>query len=185
MPNQAEAAPVRGLLLIGVAVLIGALFLSKGFDNGGAAAVSGGDVPTADSVPSGVGTGTDTTGETIPGAGSGTVTTQVPTDQLPVLVVNASGVSGAATTVTTELRNAGYAAAIDPSGGAPTTTDVTLVYYFQDATSNFQGDATAVATTLQLQAATQVQPLPADLGVDIGVATVVVWLGTDKASQAG
>lgn len=181
MPNQAEAAPVRGLLLIGIAVLIGALFLSKGFDNGGVAA-SGGDVPSADSVPSGVGTGTDTTDETIPGANTGTVTTQVPTDQLLVLVVNASGVSGAATTVTTELRTAGYAAAIDPSGAAPTISNVTLVYYFQDATNNYQGDAVAVATTLQLQPATQVQPMPADLGVDVGIATVVVMLGTDRAS---
>ncbi|MCB1004994.1 MAG: hypothetical protein KDB35_12495, partial [Acidimicrobiales bacterium] len=67
MANQAEAAPVRGLLLIGAAVVIGLLFLSKGFDNGGIGSLSAGDLPSSDTtVPSGVGSGTsDTTDDTI------------------------------------------------------------------------------------------------------------------------
>lgn len=182
MANQADTAPVRGLLLIGIAVLVGALFLSKGFDNGGVS-LDASDLPTSDTtIPSGVGSGTsDTTSDVIEGSG-GTQTTQVPPESLLVYVANGSGVSGAAGVATTALQTAGYAAAIPPEGSAP-TTPTTIVYYYQDATSNYQADAQAVAATLGAQP-TAVQPLPADPGFDIKNATVVVWLGPDLA-QAG
>lgn len=177
MANQAEAAPVRGLLLIGAAVVIGLLFLSKGFDNGGIGSLSAGDLPSSDTtVPSGVGSGTsDTTDDTIAATG----TTQLPPASLPVYVANGSGVSGAAGVATTTLTSAGYTSAIAPEGSAP-TTPTTIVYYFQDATSNYQADAQAVAATLGAQP-TAVQPLPADPGFDIKSAVVVVWLGPDLA----
>src|SRR4051812_1438636 len=150
MANGPEAAPVRGLLLIGVAVLIGALFLAKGFDAPSGISFDAGAIPSSDTtVPDGVGTGTDTTADTSVIAGTGgTQTTQLPAAQLPVLVVNASGVSGAATAVTNTLTGAGYALAIPPSGSAPTNTDVTLVYYFEDPATgtSYQADAQAVAT---------------------------------------
>lgn len=181
MANQAEAAPVRGLLLIGAAVLIGMLFLSKGFDNGGVVALDTGDLPSTDTtVPSGVGTGTESTDSTdiIPGTG----TTQ-PIATLPVYVANGSGVSGAAGTTTSQLTAAGYTSAIPPEGSAP-TTPTTLVYYFEDATTSYQADAQAVAATIGAQP-TAVQPLPADPGFDIKNAVVVVWLGPDLAQPAG
>jgi hypothetical protein len=183
MPNQAEAAPVRGLLLIGVAVLIGALFLSKGFDTDDAAFSASGLPSTDETVPSGVGTGTETSDTSEVIEGTGTQTTQVPVGELPVLVVNASNVAGAAAAVTAQLTAAGYTAAIPPSGAAPTPTDLTFVYFYADATKSFQGDAEQVAATLGVQP-TQVAQMPADLGVDIGAATVVVWLGPDIAPQA-
>lgn len=181
MPNQTEAAPVRGLLLIGIALLIGVLFLSKGFDSGGVT-ISAGDLPTSETtVPSGIGSGTDTTDSTevIPGAGTGT--TVVPPDTLLVYVANGAGVPGAAGVTTTQLQNAGYTAALPP-GDAPTAT-TTLVYYFDDGTTNYQADAQAVATVIGAQP-TAVQPLPLDPGFDIGNAVVVVVLGPDLAQPA-
>ena len=177
MANQAEAAPVRGLLLIGAAVLIGFLFLSKGFDAGGVD-IDTGELPSSDTtVPSGVGTGTDSTDSTDVIAGTGT--TAVAPASLPVYVANGSGVSGAAGVATTTLTQAGYTAAIPPEGSAP-TTPTTIVYYFEDATTSYQADAQAVAATLGAQP-TSVQPLPADPGFDIKNAVVVVWLGPDLA----
>lgn len=180
MANQAEAAPVRGLLLIGAAVLIGLLFLSKGFDNGGVD-LSTGDLPSSDTtVPVDVGSGTDSTDSTDVIAGTGT--TVVAPGALPVYVANGSGVSGAAGVATTTLTAAGYTAAIPPEGSAP-TTPTTIVYYFEDATTSYQADAQAVAATLGAQP-TAVQPLPADPGFDIKNAVVVVWLGPDLAQAA-
>lgn len=178
MANQAEAAPVRGLLLIGAAVLIGFLFLSKGFDNGGVD-LSTGDLPSSSdtTVPEGVGSGTDSTDSTDVIAGTGT--TVVAPGALPVYVANGSGVAGAAGVATTTLTAAGYTAAIPPEGSAP-TTPTTIVYYFEDATTSYQADAQAVAATLGAQP-TAVQPLPADPGFDIKNAVVVVWLGPDLA----
>lgn len=182
MANQAESAPVRGLLLIGIAVLLGALFLSKGFDNGGVNIDTAGLPSSETTVPSGVGTGTsDTTSDIIEGSG-GTQTTAVPPASLLVYVANGSGVAGAAGVATAELTAAGYTAAIPPEGSAP-TTPTTIVYYYQDATTNYQADAQAVAAVLGAQP-TAVQPLPADPGFDIKNATVVVWLGPDIAQPA-
>lgn len=174
MANQAEAAPVRGLLLIGAAVLIGFLFLSKGFDNGGVAIDTGALPSTDTTVPVDVGSGTDST-DVIAGTG----TTVVAPAALPVYVANGSGVSGAAGVATTQLTQAGYTAAIPPEGSAP-TTPTTIVYFFEDATTSYQADAQAVAATLGAQP-TAVQPLPADPGFDIKNAVVVVWLGPDLA----
>lgn len=183
MANQAESAPVRGLLLIGIAVLIGLLFLSKGFDNGGVDIDTAGLPSSETTIPSGVGSGTsDTTGDIIAGTGGETPTTAVPPASLLVYVANGSGVAGAAGVATTELQTAGYSAAIPPEGSAP-TTPTTIVYYYQDATTNYQGDAQAVAAVLGAQP-TAVQPLPADPGFDIKNATVVVWLGPDIAQAA-
>lgn len=181
MANQPEAAPVRGLLLIGAAVLIGALFLSKGFDNGGVD-ISAGELPT-DEVPSGTGTGTqteDTTQEVIPG--TDTATTVLPPASLPVLVVNGAGVSGAAGVTTSTLNAAGYTSTLEP-GDAPATV-TTIVYYSDDGTTSYQADAQAVAALLQAPP-TAVQPLPAaGPGFDIGNAVVVVQLGPDLAQPA-
>jgi len=184
MANQPEAAPVRGLLLIGAALLIGALFLSKGFDSGGVT-ISASDLPSSDTtVPSGQGTGTQTTDDTtevIPG--TGTLTTLVAPASLLVYVANGSGVSGAAAITNAALTAAGYTAAIPPEGSAPATT-TTIVYYFEDATTSYQADAAAVAGVIGAQP-TSVQPMPAEgLGFDIKNAVVVVVLGPDLAQPA-
>ena len=178
MANQAEAAPVRGLLLIGVAVLIGMLFLSKGFDANPIGAVSSDDIAgtTATTVPEAIGTGTDTTGDPIIAGPTRDIAT------IPVYVANGSGVSGAAGAVNANLTAAGYLAAIPPEGSAP-NTPTTRVYYFKDATNDYQADAEAVATLIGAQP-TAVQPLPADPGFDIKNATVVVYLGPDLAPAA-
>src|SRR3982751_3106859 len=116
MPNGPEAAPVRGLLLIGVAVLIGALFLGKGFDASSGISFDAGAIPaSATTIPDGAGTGTETntSDSVIPGPG-GTDTTVLPAAQLPVMVVNASGVSGSAAGATTALQGAGYTTTLTP-----------------------------------------------------------------------
>ena len=173
MANQAEAAPVRGLLLIGVALLIGALFLSKGFDTPDID--FGDDLSADDEVPE-AGTGTDSSPSTLPAAGDARDPAEV-----PVYVANGSGVGGAAGVMTEQLRAAGYTSAIEPQGSAP-QTQATQVFYFDDT---WRADAEAVASVIGAQP-TQVLPLPTPPPFEVlGNATVVVYLAADLAQPQG
>lgn len=102
---------------------------------------------------------------------------------VPVYVVNGTGVSGASDSMTATLTSNGYLATIPPEGSAP-PTPTTRVYYFKDATNDYQADAEAVAALIGAQP-TAVQPLPADPGFDINNATVIVYLGPDLDVDVG
>ena len=175
---QSDAAPVRGLLLIGVAVVIGLLFLSKGFDADGSVSFSGdefADATDADAPDAGSGEGTSAS--TIPAVDSGSERDPA---EVPVYVANGSGTGGAAGRATETLRAAGYNIAAEPTGAAPTVTS-TIVYFFDPT---WQADAAAVARTLGVQP-TQVEQLPTPPPFEVlGNATVAVHLGPDAPDAA-
>ncbi len=142
-PHDAEDPRARtlGIVLIGVALLIGVVLLAKGFSQ------EEGLVSTA--TPSNEKT-TTTTAATSPQAGTGTdeegsttTTAANAPANVPVLVANGSGKTGVAATNATKLKTAGYTK-VD-TGNAPTTAK-SSVYYAPGA----QADAQAVATALGL-----------------------------------
>jgi hypothetical protein len=165
--NQAmPPAPTRGLIVIGVAVIVGFLLLQVGFDDSNPEL----DLSAADdsSDPATDTTQPQVTASTAPEGGDPAA--------VPVYVGNGSGISGAAATVTETLKGLGYTAAIEPPGNA-TSTDISQVFFKPGA----DADAQAVATALGL---------PADRVVALAdpaifdpaapeTATVLVQVGTD------
>lgn len=114
------------------------------------------------------------------------VTTVGPAD-LPVLVVNATGVPGMGSVVVADLQSAGYG--VDPpqsDSPASSTAGTTLVYYFVDDSVSYQAEAEAVADVVGVRSAA-VTPMPADVAagiVDVEEnAAVLVLLGEDFPPQ--
>lgn len=164
-PNPAS----RGLILVAIAVVLGAILLIKGggigFDPSGEELTidTGGDTPAAES--------TTTTTEAAP-------STSVPPASLKVVALNGAGINGYAASAQQYLSVAGYTSTTAATAATQATT--TTVYY----APGFEADAFAVAELLGLDAAA-VQPLPegtqlardaADVPAD---ANVVVVLGPD------
>lgn len=105
-----------------------------------------------------------------------TTTTTAPPSHVPVLVANASGVSGAAGVVTTELQTAGWTVLPPVNASARVTTS--NVYYV----AGQQKAAQSVATSLHLPA-TAVVPYTTSAPVSsISTAEVLVVVGPDLAS---
>ncbi len=157
----------RGIILVLIAVAIGAMLLVKGGGDQTAKA-EGSEVLSGDG---GGGKTTEETTSTIP-------TTLVAPAQLKVVVVNATGTTGVAKTKGQELQGKGYpnTSWITATANSPTT----VVYFAPDA----QAESTAVAAALGLDAAV-VQPLPSpppgtDKGIDADAKTVV-FVGSDLA----
>ena len=100
-------------------------------------------------------------------------------DEVTVLVANASGITGAASTAGATLQAAGYLIA-EPDN-APLTT-ATSVYFI----TGFEPEARAVATALGLDPAAEgvvgevPSPVPTDDG-SMGAANILVVLGPDVA----
>jgi hypothetical protein len=171
------AAAMRGFLLIGVGVLIGAALLINSYGGG-----SSGPLDTSSGKTSGTGRGATTT--TVKGGG-GTTTTLTPVShpaaEVKVLVLNGSGKAGVAKAGADALKPAGFTT-LDPTN-AKSTVATAVVY----ATAGFEADAIAVAALLGLPP-TVVKPLsappPAEIG-DPADAAVVVVLGPDSAAAGG
>ncbi|WP_421118465.1 LytR C-terminal domain-containing protein [Aquihabitans daechungensis] len=162
---------VRGLLVLGAAVVVGILLLASWGDDGGST------VETTDSKTS---TTVDTSGlgsTTSPPDEEVTTTTAPPSDHSPsevsVIVLNGSGQTGAAGTNSETVGAAGYTM-LTP-GNAPANIDSTTVYYADE----YESDAIAVAQLLG-KGTDAVKPLSeASLGGAEGDADVVVILGAD------
>ena len=129
-PSNSAAVP-RALLLIVVAVLLGAALLWKGLDDG-TDLVSDQPVPTT-TAPTGDGTPDDGTGDgtTDDGTGGTTTSTLFPTiteppSEVQVLVANGSGTARAAGDVTELLVPKGYAT-LAPANAQP--TDSTMIFF--------------------------------------------------------
>ena len=171
------AAAMRGFLLIGVGVLIGAVLLINSYGGG-----SSGPLDTSSGKTSGAGRGATST--TVKGGG-GTTTAVTPVShpaaEVKVLVLNGSGKSGVAKAGADALKPAGFTT-LDPTN-AKSTVATSVVY----ATAGFEADAIAVAALLGLPP-TVVKPLtappPAEIG-DPADAAVVVVLGPDSAAAGG
>jgi hypothetical protein len=165
---------MRGFLLIGVGVLIGAALLINSYGGGASGPLDTGSGKTT-------GTGRGATSTTAAGSG-GTTTTATPVShpaaEVKVLVLNGSGKAGVAKAGADALKPAGYTT-LDPTN-AKSTVATSVVY----ATAGFEADAIAVAGLLGLPP-TIVKPLsappPAEIG-DPADAAVVVVLGPDSAA---
>ena len=168
MSQMAPPAPTRGLVVIGVAVVVGFLILQVGFD---------------DSVPSSA-SNTDTSEQTTDTTAPPVTASTAPEGgrdpaEVPVYVANGSGVSGKAAEITETLRAAGYTAALEP--GNATATEISQVYYLPE----WEAEAQAVATTLGLPVDRAIAlPTPNPFEAPPAEATVLVQVGTDLAGAA-
>ncbi|CAN5628797.1 hypothetical protein BH10ACT3_BH10ACT3_17000 [soil metagenome] len=169
-PRQAPHGPnpaSRGLILVVVAVVLGAILLIKG----------GGVGFETDSTDVEIGTGTDqpaTEESTVPTTAA--PSTSVPKEALKIVVLNGAGVNGYAAAAKNFFGLAGYPNATADTAAQQVQT--TAVYY----APGYEGDAQAIATLLSIGAP---QPLP--VGTNLGKTAevtpadtgVVVVLGPD------
>lgn len=155
----------RGLILVGVAVVLGLIILIKG---------------------GGVGYERTTKSVDVPDNGAATTTTAAPTTTTPavapadvaVVVANGSGQTGLAKTVANNLKTAGFtnSTPTDAVGTPPSTT----VYF----APSFETSAQAIGSQLQLDSS-RVQALPTGAKLaqvqpsDVGV---IVVLGQDASA---
>lgn len=159
---------VRGLVVLGVALLVGFLLLLNAGADGGddAAPADSSPVTTAD-------LGTDTTVAT-------TTTTSTPSSgrtpsEVKVLVLNGGGPAGSAATTSATIEAAGYT--MGEPANSPVTVTETTFYYADD----YEEEATSVANLLG-QTPDVVKPL-AGSGLEsaAGDANVLVVLGPNAA----
>ncbi len=197
-------AAVRGALLVGVAVIIGALLLWRGHDDKGAtaqsttgatgrnavnavttttkAAVSGPTGPSGSSSASGK---TGLSGITGPSAATGTtpVSGLHKPAEVKVLVANGTGSANGAGNVTAKLQPKGYAmqAAADASTA---TIAVSRVYYrdgyAEDAKQIARDMAVAEPVEALLERMPESPPVKANAADRAKAANVLVVIGLDK-----
>jgi len=175
-PAEPTVNPARGAALVVVAVVIGLFLLREGLDTSEAVTTNSSDQGSDTSDSNDASDGTDE------GAGT-TTTTTVPTrapEDVPTIVLNDSGVAGAAGGYSDALAAAGYqltnpdGANADAEGDAATT-----VIYFAPG---FEEDAAAVGVVIGAPATVVPAELPTTPPGPIAGASVVVVLGADLAN---
>ena len=178
---------VRGLIVLGVAVLIGFLLLANAGDDGStnvstsgpsdttAEGSAGGDGATATTAANGGGSSTPAPKSTTTTAANGgeepTGTTRAPASVSVVVLNGSGGIKGVASAATDKIKAKGYKT-LEAGNAAP--VDKTVVYYNE----GFQADANAVAGVLGL-APTSVSAAPANPPAGSTGANVIVVLGKD------
>lgn len=168
--GHGATSAARGAILVGVAVLVGLLMflVIDGASGGG----GGSDTAPVTAPPAAVTTTPGATSATT-AAGGTTVTTKKsktttttakatkgarPAAEVVVQVLNGSGIQGAATQRSNDLKAKGYQ--VLPAGNAPTTRTGTAV----ECHSGYEKDAVALSQTLQtLGVSAAVSPLPEPL----------------------
>jgi hypothetical protein len=168
---------VRGFVLVGVAVLIGAILLGKGFDDTVSTARSDSDsAASSDDGGSDSGSTDDTGGDSV---GS-----PLAPSEINVIVANGSGVPDAAAAVSTILTDLGYTP-LPPTNTTVDTTATPLDSVFYATNPNTQAQAEQVAADLGLAPST-VLPIPAadQAPAPMGLAQVLVVLGSAEGSLA-
>jgi|GEM_PF-3441467 len=173
-PAEPTANPARGAALVVVAVLIGLFLLRNGLD-------------TSEAITSNTGDGEQATDSTDPGASDegtdGTTTTTVATrapGEVPTIVLNDSGIAGAAGIYSDALTAAGYKLTNPDGANADADGDAagTLIYF----APGFEVEAAAVAAAIGAPATVVPAALPTVPPGTIASASVVVVIGTDLAS---
>jgi hypothetical protein len=168
--NNSRSAVLRGALLIGVAVILGAVLLAQSFKDGGSPVSAGGT--TTSTVKR---TETSTTPSTAPQLHDPAA--------VKVLVLNGSGKSGIAKAGADQLKAANYTT-LDPANATSSTPIPTSVVYF---TAGYEADAQAIAAKLGL-APSAVQALPSPPPPSVGDpkdANIVVLIGADAPIAGG
>lgn len=159
------ASPVRGVVLVAVAVVLG-FFVLRALDDTGAGsdAVETGSTPPASEPEQG---GGDTTA-----APDTTEPTARPPAEVTVIVANGSGVDGAASQQSDAIRVGGYQV-VEPTN-APELVDATQVL----PTAGFEAEAEVLAADIGAPAEA-VQPMPDPPPVELADANILVILGPD------
>lgn len=153
----------RGVLVVAVAAILGALILKNGFDSSATINTGGGSSATTTTTVA-------STTTTVP------PTTTVNKASFTVLVANASGTSGAAKRLSDKMAADGYTMA-EPAT-ATVKVDTSKVYFL----SGYDAAAATVAAYLNLGAP---EPMPDPKPVqDLGQAQVLVLEGRDIAASA-
>ena len=145
---------VRAALLIVLAIIIGIVLLQV-IDDGSGPIGDGGTTTTTAASTTFTSRGTTTTTKADPKE-TGTVRTP---QQVTVLVLNGSGVGGAAATVTNTLRALGYQTL--PASDAPAQVGNTVYYQ-----SGYKRECAAVATTVGGNAGVKEMPTPVPTGAE-------------------
>jgi hypothetical protein len=175
-PSEPVANPARGAALVVVAVLIGLVLLRNGLDTSEAITTNGGSPgsDSSDSTDGGDGGDDGTDGTTT----SSTVPLRAPAE-VPTVVLNDSGVTGAAGKYSTALTALGYALTDVDGANADTAGDAaaTVIYFVE----GFEGEAAAVAVAIGAPETVAPAALPDPPPGVVTGASVVVVLGTDLA----
>jgi hypothetical protein len=170
----ADNANFRGIALVIVAAALGIFLIAKSFDSSSGTPVSTGSTTTTATTVAGNTSSTGPASSTPGVTGSSTSTANL--GGVHVLVLNASGVNGAAGRLRDTLKGLGYTASAATAAKQAATT---VIYYVD----GFKADATNVAAALTLGADSVLlipNPAPVDAKT-LGDNTVVVLLGRDKA----
>ncbi|HEX6420437.1 MAG TPA: LytR C-terminal domain-containing protein [Acidimicrobiales bacterium] len=161
-------SPARGVVLVAVAIVIG-FFVLRAIDDTGAGPEAATDGPA------------EATDTTVAGGepSESTATTEAPPEPRPpgevvVLVANASGVQGAAATMSEQVQGAGYQ--IATATNAPQSVEATQVL----AVAGYEPEAAALAATISAPEGA-VQPMPDPPPLDLAGAHLLVLLGPDLA----
>jgi hypothetical protein len=175
-PTEPTANPARGAALVVVAVLIGLFLLRNGLDT--SATVTSTDGTASADGADGTATDEGTDAATDEGTDGPVDTTPVLIpSQVPTIVLNGSGVSGAAKRYSDALAALGYSLTNPTGGNATSNVEGTQVLYVE----GFDREAAAVATAIAAPS-TAVLPLGTQQPGVINGASVVVVLGTDLGS---
>ena len=164
-PAESSVNPARGIALVVAAVLIGLFLIRYSLDSSENVESKEGSPPTTAEANSGKGTTTTT------------VALRPPAD-VPTIVLNGSGVTGAAKVYSTTLSVAGYRLT-NPAGANADGENVTTTQVF--FAPGFEGEAAAVAAAIGAPAIVPAA-LPAVPPGQIAGASVVVVLGSDLGS---
>ena len=172
-PSEPNANAARGAVLVIAAVVIGLVLLRNGLDTSETFTPSTTDGSAAEDDGSSDSTATDTSTD------DATVTTARPPQQVATIVLNDSGVSGAAGRYSDYLANLGYnlTNAEGDTSTLPGDAPATQVLY----QPGFEPEAQVVAAAIGAPA-TSVAALGTTLPGTVSGASVVVVLGTDLAS---
>ena len=166
-PTEPAANPARGVALVVVAVLVGLFLLRNGLDTSETVA------PTRSDQGSDVGT---TDGDATDDTTTSTLGLRLPSE-VPTIVLNGSGVTGAAKKYSTALLNKGYSLTNPDGGNATTKPATTQVLY----TPGFEKEAAAVALLIGAPS-TGVAAVGTTLPGTTAGANVIVVIGTDLGS---
>jgi hypothetical protein len=176
-PPEPTVNPARGVALVIVAVVIGLFLLRQGLDTSEAVTATGGD-DSAQETPD---------GSTDPGDGTDDTTTTTtaaevrPPAEVPTIVLNNSGVTGAAGVYSDALASAGFNLTNpdgDNAGDNAGDRAVTAVYFVP----GFEAEAAAVAAAIGAPETLVPAALPTPPPGNVAGASVVVVLGTDLAN---
>lgn len=161
------ASPVRGVVLVAVAVVLG-FFVLRAIDDTGAGP-STADVETTD------GGETESGDSTAPPESDATTVPPRPPGEIVVLVANGSGVSRAAAAQTELIQGGGYQVGVPGNYEAGVESTQVL------AVAGYDAEAAVLASAIGAPEGA-VQPMPEPPPVELAGAHLLVLLGPDLAN---